>query len=403
MMWKTVKLGDVCDLQNGFAFKSSDYVDNSNTLNIRMSNIRPNGKFNEFHNIKYLPDDYANKYANYKLIEGDLIIAMTDMAGDPKILGMPTIIKNLDGRTFLLNQRVGKLHSFSDEIYVPYLCYFLSTLKNFFKSKGAGGLQINISKKDILSAEIPLPPLPEQERIVAKLDAVFTEIDESLINVDKAIQAAEDGLANLVDDKTKNKIEWNEYKISDLGLIQTGNTPKTSNKENFGLDMPFVKPPNFQSDGKIVPADEGLSSLGASQSRIADKNSIMMVCIGATIGKVGICLQDVCFNQQINALTPRDEFDAELIYWQMRGRRFQNEVRRKAGQATLPIISKSKWQNLSIFLPDSLIEQVKIRELLRDLNSQTEDYINHKQLKRLELSALKSAILSQELQPSEAA
>ena len=68
-MWKTVKLGDVCDLQNGFAFKSSDYVDNSNTLNIRMSNIRPNGKFNEFHNIKYLPDDYANKYANYKLIE----------------------------------------------------------------------------------------------------------------------------------------------------------------------------------------------------------------------------------------------------------------------------------------------------------------------------------------------
>ena len=179
MMSEIVKLGDVCDLQNGFAFKSSDYVDNSNTLNIRMSNIRPNGKFDEFHNIKFLPDNYATKYAEYKLIEGDLIIAMTDMAGNPKILGMPTIVKNLDGRAFLLNQRVGKLHKFSDEIFVPYLCHFLSTLKNFYKNKGAGGLQINISKKDILSAKIRLPPLAEQQRIVAKLDAAFAEIENA--------------------------------------------------------------------------------------------------------------------------------------------------------------------------------------------------------------------------------
>lgn len=220
-MWKTVKLGDVCDLQNGFAFKSSDYVDKSNTLNIRMSNIRPNGKFDEFHKIKYLPDDYANKYADYKLIEGDLILAMTDMAGDPKILGMPTIIKNLDGRTFLLNQRVGKLHSFSDEICVPYLCYFLSTLKNFFKSKGAGGLQINISKKDILSAEIPLPPLSEQERIVAKLDAVFAEIDDEISFCKQSIDNTNDLFIRHLDyifenQNLLNSKEWIKSPLKDL-------------------------------------------------------------------------------------------------------------------------------------------------------------------------------------------
>jgi type I restriction enzyme, S subunit len=265
-----------------------------------------------------------------------------------------------------------------------------------------GSAQPQITRQSLNDITFSYPPLAEQQRIVAKLDAAFAEIDGALANTAEAVQAAEDGLTNLIDAKTENRTGWCEYKVSDLGVVQTGNTPKTSNKENYGTDVPFVKPPNFQSDGTIVTADEGLSFQGANQSRVADKNSIMMVCIGATIGKVGVCSESVCFNQQINALTPSDKFDAELIYWQMRGKRFQNEVRAKAGQATLPIISKSKWQNLSIFLPSSLREQEEIRVLLRDLNTQTEDYIKLRQVKKHELSNLKSAILTQELQ-SEAA
>jgi type I restriction enzyme, S subunit len=122
--WKKKTLGDVCDLQNGFAFKSKSYIDRSNTLNIRMSNIRPDGNFDPDHNIKYLPNSFADKYQQFLLKEGDLIIAMTDMAGDPKILGLPTLVKSLNGRSFLLNQRVGKLNDFTDDIFIPYLRHY---------------------------------------------------------------------------------------------------------------------------------------------------------------------------------------------------------------------------------------------------------------------------------------
>ncbi len=91
--WKIIKLGDVCDLQNGYAFKSSDYIDSSKTLNCRMSNIRPNGVFDISHNQKFLPDEYIEKYERYLLSDGDIIIAMTDMATEAKILGVPTIVK----------------------------------------------------------------------------------------------------------------------------------------------------------------------------------------------------------------------------------------------------------------------------------------------------------------------
>ena len=142
---------------------------------------------------------------------------MTDMAGDPKILGLPTLVKNLNGRKFLLNQRVGKLHKFSKEIYVPYLCYFLRTLKEYFKRKGEGGLQINISKNDILSANIILKPIVEQKQIVAKLDAAFLEINKVIKATEKGKELSKVSLSNIIDAQTSLKQNWKKYKLSDLG------------------------------------------------------------------------------------------------------------------------------------------------------------------------------------------
>jgi type I restriction enzyme S subunit len=176
--WKERLLRDVCDLQNGFAFKSTSYVKESNTLNIRMSNIRIGGVFDSEHNKRFLPDSFAKEFSTFLLKEGDLIIAMTDMASEPKILGVPTLVKNQNGCNFLMNQRVGKLHRFSDDLFVPYLRYFLTcrTIREFYRQKGAGGLQINISKGDILSATIPIPPLGEQKAIAGHLDTLTEEI-----------------------------------------------------------------------------------------------------------------------------------------------------------------------------------------------------------------------------------
>lgn len=178
--WKGKELNELCDLQNGFAFKSSDYIKDSNTLNIRMSNIRPSGIFDPNHNIRFLPDFYVDKYSSFLLNEGDLVIAMTDMATDPKILGIPTLVRNLNGRNFLLNQRVGKLFDFSPSIYIPFLKHYLSMqkVKEYYKNKGGGGLQINISKKDILSVQVPVPPIAEQKKIVERMDAVTQKVRE---------------------------------------------------------------------------------------------------------------------------------------------------------------------------------------------------------------------------------
>ncbi|EEV5432864.1 N-6 DNA methylase, partial [Campylobacter coli] len=185
--FELVRLGEVCDLFNGYAFKKTDYVEKSNTLLIRMGNIRPNGEFDAEHKIQYLPDNFNNKYKDYLLNDGDVIIAMTDMGNAMNILGVPTIVKNKNNRNFLLNQRVGKLFNFSEKIIVQYLKYALSSneVKKQFKLQGYGGLQINLGKTQILSTKIPLPPLEIQKQIVAECEKVEEQYNTLSLSIEE--------------------------------------------------------------------------------------------------------------------------------------------------------------------------------------------------------------------------
>ena len=75
----------------------------------------------------------SEKYKNYLLKNGDLVIAMTDMAGDPKILGVPTVVKS-NGFNIIQNQRVGKLELLTKNIDENYLKLALQSkkVKNYF-------------------------------------------------------------------------------------------------------------------------------------------------------------------------------------------------------------------------------------------------------------------------------
>lgn len=170
---KEIKLGEICDLQNGCAFSSKDYVEESDVLNCRMSNIRPNGTFDDEYAKKYLPNEYAEKYKDWLLKDGDVIIAMTDMADNPKILGVPTTV-NTNGKTFLMNQRVGKLIFTDKEVNKDFVKYNLlaSKHKAYYKRLAGGGLQLNISKKDILNLPIAMYSKEDQNIITEELDTI---------------------------------------------------------------------------------------------------------------------------------------------------------------------------------------------------------------------------------------
>ncbi len=213
-----VELGEICDLRNGGAFKSSDYIEYSDTLICRMSNIRPEGKFDLYYNAKYLPNSFAEKFVKYQLFDGDIIIAMTDLAGDPKILGVPTIVKT-NGKTVLQNQRVGKLIiKDKNKIHIPFLQYALNRPqnKNYYKKFAGGGLQINVGKKEILGIKIPLPPLTEQKRIAQLLDIADKLREQSKKIIEKYDELTQSLFLEMFGDPVTNPKGWEVKTIEQI-------------------------------------------------------------------------------------------------------------------------------------------------------------------------------------------
>lgn len=246
---KYIKLKDICDLQNGFAFKSSDYIDSSTVLNCRMSNIRPNAKFDIMYNPKYLPENFVERYKEYILNDGDLIIAMTDLANDPKILGVPTIVET-KGNTLLLNQRVGKLIILDDKLVDKYYLKYSLSLpqhKPYYKKFAGGGLQINIGKEQILNLKIPISNIEIQRKVVEILDKSQELIDKRKKQIEELDLLIKSKFIEMFGDPVKNPLEWQKGKIADI-IVKT--QYGTSNKsDEFNGDFKVLRMNNITYDG----------------------------------------------------------------------------------------------------------------------------------------------------------
>ena len=288
MSWPMVELGEVCDLFNGYAFKSSDYVDHSETLSCRMSNIRPGGEFNIDYNKRYLPDSFAKTHKQFLLNDGDVIIAMTDLADSPKILGVPTVV-NSDGRNILLNQRVGKLViKDTNLVFFPYLKYALNypKVRSVYKRFAGGGLQINLGKQDLLSVAIPLPPLHEQKRIAAILD----KADRIRRKRQQAIKLADEFLRSvfldMFGDPVVNPKGW---KLAVLGQITekigSGSTPKGGKEGYIDEGLSLIRSLNIHDDKFI---HKNLAFINKDQAKklanvIVEKDDVLLNITGASV------------------------------------------------------------------------------------------------------------------------
>ena len=200
------------------------------------------------------------------------------------------------------------------QVELMYLFFLLTFTKISSFDKGGGLPSLDIKKMS--ESIIPVPPLSEQQSIVEYLDSAFAKIDAMKANAEKALNEAKALFQASLKEMLEPKEGWEEKALKDLGQTQTGTTPSKSDKSNYGDYIEFIRPSEIDYDGNgriDYNCEIKLSEQGASKGRIFASNSIFMVCIGATIGKVGFSIKEVSCNQQINVFTPSNDLNYKSL------------------------------------------------------------------------------------------
>ena len=167
-------------------------------------------------------------------------------------------------------------------------------------------------------------------------------------------------------------MELYKKRISDLGRIVTGKTPRTSNAENYGGEIPFLTPSDDLS-GKFAPKTvKTITELGLSEVRncLLPSKSVCVSCIGSDLGKVVITNEPTVSNQQFNSIIPTEENDTDFIYYLMTIVGKELNFLSKTSTA-VPIINKSTFADYKIEIP-SLENQRRIAKVLSSLDDKIE-------------------------------
>lgn len=156
-----MKLGDIFDFQNGFAFKSRLFKESGNAI-LRIVNIKANQISTD--NLVFFDEaDYKENLSPYIVRQNDIVIAMSG-ATTGKI-GV-----NVTPFNFYLNQRVGKFIPKENIVLSRYLYHLLLQMSEEIYAISEGGAQPNLSSEKLKKLTAYIPPISEQKRIVKVLD-----------------------------------------------------------------------------------------------------------------------------------------------------------------------------------------------------------------------------------------
>lgn len=281
---KFVKLGDICKVRNGYAFKSEKFTEKGVPI-IRISDINDN-YVSPFKSVR---TNYETLFDNFKITKGDILIAMSGATTGK--FG----IYNSDEDAYQ-NQRVGCFKILDKKVINQgYLLQTLKIVKPIIEKKANGGAQPNISGSGIEEITIPLPPLSDQIRIaeiLSKAEALIAERKQSISLLDELLKST---FLEMFGDPVRNEKKWEIKTIEQLvkkgkQSIKRGPFGGALKKEIF-VEKGFLVYEQFHalnndfSFERYYISDEKFEELKAFEVLPDD---IIISCSGVYLGKLAI-------------------------------------------------------------------------------------------------------------------
>jgi type I restriction enzyme, S subunit len=380
-----------------------EYDDFEKHLIIHYNDVIKNKKIKNNH-IKEFGYCTSHQFESFKVKKNDIIITKDSM-DIRNICDSSIVVDDLDECVF--GYHLYKLTTNINQLDPFYQFYFLNkpSIKEYFLINSNGTTIIGVNKSILENTNILIPPIHEQQQIVQFLDTKTSLIDSLIEKTQKKIELLKEKRTshiNHVVTKGSNPnvemkdsgVEWigeipSHWLISKFKYVSeivTGNTPSKTNEELYYTDSEngflWVKPTSLNKGLNYVNESvEHLTDEGKEQTRVIPKDSIMICCIGNTIGKHSISGQELSTNQQINSVVPNDKINPWFCLYYVNV--FTRDLLKWSNFVTLPIFTKSDLEDTLFILPP-IEEQNEIVSKISEENKLIDTTITKEQ-KRIEL------------------
>lgn len=344
----------------------------------------------------YKPNQLKNAPSNNPqfdralLHDGDLLISrantreLVGLVGIYKSTGYPCIYPDL------MMRLTPRSHVFPEFLE---LVLRSNSVRRQIKAQASGtsGSMVKINSNIVMGINVNLPPLSEQRFILEILDTLDDTIQATEQLIAKLKQMKQGLLHDLLTrginengelrdperhpeqfkDSPLGRIptEWEISALGNVGRLVTGNTPPSSRQDSWGDSLPFITPADITADGELLDSSRKLSAQGVRCVRPLPKNSILVVCIGSTIGKIAFADFACATNQQINAVIPEGDSHPKFLYSAIRSQ--IRQLFALSGLQAVPIVNKRMFGTVRIALAPPL-EQHEIAKRV----SSTEDRLS---------------------------
>ena len=398
-MWKSLKLEDVCQIGDGN--HSSNYPKASEMVEqgvpfIRAGNIQGGTVSSE--DLKFITPEKHLILKKGHLKEGDVLITNRGEIGKTAVV--PKIFEGAN-----LNSQIAWLRP-DDRLLSQFLFYALSApeAKASFKSQQSGTALQQLTIRQIKNLHVSYPPLAEQQRIVAKLDAAFAEIDGAIEAANAKVKEVNCLFKKELENTFSNG-EFESVNLEKLAKVTSSRRVLKSHYVESGIPFYRTKEIKELANGNPIRTELFISQeqfsgfknkFGAPQA-----GDVLITAIG-TIGEVYVVQQgDEFYFKDGNILWLRNTSGLNSDYLRYSLINFVDELNSLAHGAAYSALPIQRLKSHKIPIK-TLSEQTSSVVKLDALGKLTQDIDKLDSNKILALGVLKSAILAQELR-SEAA
>jgi len=379
--WQVRKLGEVAEIVSGSTPKKGnpDYW-GGDIVWITPTDVTKLGRKYIFESEEQITEVGLSNSSATLIEPGAVLMTSRATIGEAVINEVP-VTTNQGFKTLVPN----------DEVDPEFLYYYIPSIKEYLNAIGGGSTFSEISKRDVSTIKLPLPPKPEQRRIAD----ILSTVDEQIQRTEEVIEKTEELKRGLMQDIFN--LDTTGDSLKSMAYPSLGEVPKELVGDHVSVISGVHVKSNKVSDDRTktpyLTGPDDFDQFGFSVTKFTDDppkfcepGDILVTVKGSGCGKTTFANESAAISRQLKALRPNDSLDERYLYYSMETK--QELLLILAQGTSIPGLSTSDLTTLQIPLP-SIETQAQIGDLLSNIDGKIQQESQYKK----ELQELKRGLM----------